>query len=193
MAFSRDLPDRTRVGGSGFTAFFWNGDPIPFMRQIAHVAPTPVGPGPTPIQPLDEPYPIDIITPAAITIGTLTMEIYELYRQKVWHNLSTITGEIDLVNIFIKLAADKTPVTITKVIWPPELGGVTNRKPTKDVFHNCVVTNVEDGETVEIGTMEITKRITVAYRRAVPVGYDDIKDDGKDNRAFRLSGTHTFP
>jgi hypothetical protein len=183
MAFSRSAKLRTRVAGSGFTAFFWNNDPIPFMRQIAHVAPTPVGPGPTPIQPLDEPYPIDIITPAAQTIGTLTLELYEVYNQKVWDNLSSITGEIDLVNVFIKLAADSTPVTIKKVIWPPTLAGQT-RKPSTDMFLNCVVTNIEDGETVEIGTMEITKRISVAYERTYRIGYDGARKDPDQNRAF---------
>jgi hypothetical protein len=192
MAFSRDIPHRTRVGGSGFTAFFWNNDPIPFMRQLAHVAPTPVGPGPTPIQPLDEPYPIDIITPAAQTIGTLTLELYELYGSKVWDGLSSLTGEIDLVNIFIKLAADETPVTIKKVIFPPTLAG-TNRSPTIDLFLHCVVTNVEDGETIEIGTMEVTKRISVAYRRTYRTGYDGARKDPSENRAFRLSDTHTSP
>lgn len=188
MAFSRDVPNRTRVGGSGFTAFFWNNHPIPFCRQLAYVAPTPVGPGPTPIQPLDEPYVKDIITPAAQTIGTLTMELYELYNRKVWDYFAEIAGEVDLVNIFITLAANKDPIDIKKVIWPPKLRGEQGN-PTVDTFHDCVVTNVEDGETVEIGTMEVTKRVTCAFTRVHRTGYDL----SKDNQAFELRNSHTVP
>lgn len=182
MAYSRSLPNRTRVGGSGFTAFFWRAAPIGFCRQLAHVSPTPVGPGPTPIHPLDEPYPIDIITPAAQNIGTLTMELYELYNRKVWDQLSDLTGELDLVNIFIKIASEKNPINLIRVVSPPTIRG-QSPKTYFDVFHKCVITNVEDGETIEIGTMELSKRISVAYTRTTRHGYDD---DPQVNRAFDL-------
>lgn len=173
MAYSRNLPNRTRVAGSGFTAFFWRSKPLGFCRQLAHTSPTPVGPGPTPIHPLDEPYPIDIVTPAAQNIGTLTMELYELYNRKVWDQLSLIAGSIDLVNIFIKVAAEKQPIQVVKVISPPTIRGESG-KPYSDHFHNCVITNVEDGETIEVGTMEVTKRLTVAYTHMTRVGYDKV-------------------
>src|SRR3954453_12203852 len=171
MPYSRSIENaRTRVGGSGFTAFFWRSKPIGFCRQLAHTSPTPVGPGPTPIHPLDEPYPIDIVTPAAQNIGTLTMELYELYNQKVWDQLSLVAGSRDLVNIFIAVA-EAEPITLVKVVFPPKLRGKTGN-PYSDHFYHCVITNVEDGETIEVGTMEITKRITVAYTRTQRVGYD---------------------
>lgn len=174
-SFSHSVPNRTRQGGSGFTSFFWNQQPIAFCRQLAHTPPTPVGPGPTPIQPLDEPYPIDIITPAAQTVGTLQLELYELYNRKVWDQLSIIAGSIDIVNIMIKVAASATPIQIVKVIQPPTLGGTvggTGLGKYFDIFHNCVITSVEDGETIEIGTMEITKRIQVMYTHTTRSGYE---------------------
>lgn len=183
MPFSRHLPNRTRVGGSGFTAFFWRSKPIGFCRQLAHTSPTPVGPGPTPIHPLDEPYPVDIVTPAAQNIGTLTMELYELYNMKVWDQLSLIAGSRDLVNIFIAVA-EADPIHIVKAVFPPKLRGTTG-KPYSDHFYNCVITNVEDGETIEVGTMEITKRITVAYTRTQRVGYDKFENTDRD-RAVEL-------
>lgn len=182
MPYSRNLPNRTRVGGSGFTAFFWKTEPIGFCRQLAHVSPTPVGPGPTPIHPLDEPYPIDIVTPAAQNIGTLTMELYELYNRKVWDQLSDLTGELDLVNIFIKIAAEPHPINLVRVVSPPTIRG-ESPKNYFDIFHQSVVTNVEDGETIEIGTMELSKRISVAYTRMTRHGYDF---DPQRNRAFDL-------
>jgi hypothetical protein len=182
MSFSHSVPNRVRVGGSGFTSFFWNQQPIAFCRMLAHTPPTPVGPGPTPIQPLDEPYPIDIVTPAAQTVGTLQLELYELYNRKVWDHLSIIAGSVDIVNIFIKVAASATPIQIVKVIQPPTLGGKTggHSKGGKyfDIFHNCVITSVEDGETIEIGSMEITKRISVMYTHTTRDGYEVY--DGKN-------------
>jgi hypothetical protein len=170
--YSRNINGaRTRVGGSGFTAFFWRTKPIGFCRQIAHTSPTPVGPGPTPIHPLDEPYPIEVITPAAQNIGTLTLELYELYNHKVWDSLSAIAGAVDLVNIFIRMAAMDEDIQVVKLISPPKLRGTTIA-PYAERFHRCVITNVEDGETIEIGTMEVTKRITVAYTHMTRDGAD---------------------
>lgn len=194
MAFTRNIPSRTRVGGSAFTIFLWQSDPIGFARQIGHVSPTPVGPGPTPIHPLDEPYPVEIITPAAQNIGTLTLELYELYNQKVWDNLKGLSGYVDLVNIFIAVAAMGRGVQMAKVIRPPNLGqsGSTDQstivsnapRPYTEYFHNCVITNVEDGETIEVGTMEISKRITVAYTSIT-------RDGAKSNLATALSQRDT--
>jgi hypothetical protein len=186
-SYSSALGHRTRVGGSGFTAFFWQHKPIGFCRQIAHTAPTAVGAGPTPIQPLDEPYPIDIVTPAAQTVGTLQLELYELYNMKVWDQLAIIAGSVDIVNVFIKVAASPTPIQVVKVVQPPTLTG--SKAPTYfDIFHNCVITAVEDGETIEIGTMEITKRITVMYTHTTRSGYatQDTRNAALDLRDGRI-------
>lgn len=179
-ARSHSIPNRARVGGSGFTAFFWQSQPIAFARQIAHASAPPVGPGPTPIQPLDEPYPIDIVTPAAQTIGTLTIELYEVYNRKIWDSLAEIAGAVDIVNVFIKVAELAPPgIRVVKVVQPPtKLRGVT-QSPYFDVFHNCVVTNIDDGETIEIGTMEITKRMTIAYTRTTRHDYQIPMDENK--------------
>lgn len=177
--YSHNINDaRTRVGGSGFTAFFWRTQPIGFCRQIGHVSPTPVGPGPTPIHPLDEPYPIEVITPAAQNIGTLTLELYELYNHKVWDALKDIAGEIDLVNIFIKIAEIGEDIQVVKLISPPKVRG-KQFDPYAERFHRCVITNVEDGETIEVGTMEITKRITIAYTHMT-------RDNANDNAAIKM-------
>jgi hypothetical protein len=184
--YSRDVSGaRTRTGGSGFTAFFWRSKPIGFCRQIAHVSPTPVGPGPTPIHPLDEPYALEIITPAAQNPGTLTLELYELYNHKVWDHLSLIAGSVDLVNIFIAVAAETDPITVVKLISPPTIRGV-KPSPYAERFHNCIISNVEDGETIEVGTMEVTKRITVMYTH--------ITRDGADaNQAIALRDGRSLP
>lgn len=128
---------------------------------------------------MDEPYPIEVITPAAQNIGTLTLELYELYNHKVWDALADIAGEIDLVNIFIKIAEIGEDIQVVKLITPPtKLRGI-QMDPYAERFHRCVITNVEDGETIEVGTMEVTKRITVAYTHMT-------RDNANANRAVAM-------
>jgi hypothetical protein len=156
------VKDRVRVGGSGFTVFTWQSKLIGFARQVAHTSPAPVGPGPTAIHPLDEPFPVEVITPAAQGMGTLTLELYELYGKQVWEQLSELTGAVDLVDIFIKVAAMRDPISVVKYIKPPTLRG-KRMQPYTEEYHGCVITNVLDGETIEVGTMEILKQMTIAY------------------------------
>lgn len=151
---------RGRVGGSGFTVFRWDGNLIAFARQISNVSPAPVGPGAVPIQPLDSRHPVQIITPEATSMGTLTVEIYELYGQKVWDKLKGLANSDDLVDIFHKVANTNKPISMSKHVNPP---GGANTKPYHETYFNCVITNVLDGETIEVGTMEILKQVTVGY------------------------------
>lgn len=174
---------RTRVGGSAFTVFTWQNQVIGFGQQIATVSPTPVGAGATPIQPMDSPYAIEIITPAAQTIGTITMQLKELYGQKVWEELAGLSGASDLVNIFIRMAAfglnsQGGGIQVSKIIRPPLLQGITPTNPLSssalnqiaagngaygEIYNNAIITNVQDGETIDIGTMDVNKQITIAY------------------------------
>jgi len=163
--------NRVRVGGSAFTVFRWEGVPLAYCRQVAHTSPTPVGPGPVPIQPMDARYPLQVITPAAAGMGTLTLDMYELYGAQVWERLGTsstqgsggiFSGAIDIVDIFVRQAAARNPIQVVKYIKPPQLRGRTFQAYTEE-YHNVVVTNVIDGETIEIGTMEVPKQITLAY------------------------------
>src|SRR4051812_48892674 len=155
-AFSQS---KFRVGGSGFTAFQWEGQIIGFAQGVSHRSPQPVAQWEA-IQPMDKRYPMQIITPAALGPGTLVIRIFERYNQKVWdqmmdftntaHSLGVSSGAFsDLVQVFITLAALNTPVTCVKVINPPVLqnaaGGFQSdgSKPLYgDVFHNCAITDI---------------------------------------------------
>lgn len=159
-------PRRARVGGSGYTTFYWDGTGsnklIAFARNVEHVSPAPVGPGAVPIHPLGEQHPIEIITPTATSSGQITLELYELYNKKVWDELSIIAGSNDLTEIFKAVAATKNDIKMYKIINPPRGAGNNDKKRT-DVYHGCVITNVADGEAIEVGTMEILKRVTIGY------------------------------
>jgi hypothetical protein len=179
--------NRARVRGSGFTIFTFAGQPIAFAQQISETSPTPVGPGPVAIHPLDEPYPVQVITPAASGMGSLTLNLYELYNQKVWDRLAAdvegsnsnpfggvgsndintnngvFDGAVDLVDVFIRQAEYSGNLNVVKYIRPPMIGGKKGT-PYAEQYHGCVITNIQDGEDVEVGAMEVIKQVTVAYR-----------------------------
>jgi hypothetical protein len=149
-----------RVGGSGYTVFRWRGKLVAFAQQVSHTSPTGVGPGPVPIQPLDAKHPEEIITPAATSMGQLQLQLYELYGRKAWDDLSILSGSHDLQEILERVAGTPDAIDMTKFVFPPAGSGVPNYSET---YHNCVITNVIDGETIEVGTMEVMKQIVVGY------------------------------
>lgn len=161
-----------RVGGSGFTAFYWQGQPIAFAQSVTVRAPQPVI-NPSVIQPLDARYPLQVITPGAITEGYLDVGLLELYNSKVWDRLIQIaTGNNsaranDLADVFFTMAALDKPINAVKTIIPPKnLQGDEELRPYGEIYHNCVITSVDDGETIDVRKMEIVKGITFAYTHA---------------------------
>jgi hypothetical protein len=170
--------DRARVGGSGFTVYSWGTTPLLFARQVSHQSPTPVGPGTVPIHPMDTPYPVELITPMAATMGSLTIEFYELYGSNVWERLPGLgrgngQGPVDLVGIFKEVANMGQPIRIFKYIRPPSIRG-KQMTPYTEEYHNCVVSQVVDGETIEVGTMEILKQMVVNYTHLTRGGRNDV-------------------
>lgn len=189
--------NRVRVGGSGFTVFHWRNQPLAFARQVAHTSPSPVGPGPVPIQPMDAAYPVQVITPEAAGMGTLTLELYELYGAQVWERLGataaqqasggSFNGAVDIVNIFRIQAALRDPIHVVKYIKPPTLRGKKMAAYTEE-YHNCVITDVLDGETIEVGTMEVLKQLTVGYTHMTRGGR---RGDGETTSGYNQPPTGT--
>lgn len=174
--------NRARVGGSGFTYFTFMGERIAFAQQVDYVSPQPVS-GPVAIHPMDAMYPVQVITPAAASMGSITLNLYELYNAKVWDRLGAkvgyvngsldtntatlgnalLTGAIDIVDVFIKVAAAKpSDLGVVKYINPPVIAGQQGTK-YREEFHNCVITDIRDGESIQVGTMEVIKQITVGF------------------------------
>lgn len=188
--------NRARVAGSGFTVFTWDNKPILFAQQITHVSPQPVA-GVVPIHPLDEPYPVELITPQAANMGSLTLELYELYGAQVWERLasylggdSKITGTgkgpVDIVGIFRAVANTPNPIRIIKYIRPPAIRG-KKMAPYTEEYHNCVISAVADGETIAVGTMEILKQITVNYTYMTRANENPVLDG---TRSANLGGVN---
>ena len=179
------IRNRVRVGGSGFTVFTFMGQPLAFCQQVSHTSPQPVGPGPVAIHPMDEPRPVQVITPAAAGMGSLVLNLYEIYGGKVWDRIgaldnaaasnlssdqnnqslgeSILSGAVDIADVFVRVAAiPPAHLSVVKFIRPPKIAGQEG-KTYYDIYHNAVITNITDGETIEVGTMEVLKQITVGY------------------------------
>jgi hypothetical protein len=197
--------NRVRVGGSGFTVFTWDDKPILFAKQIDHVSPTPVAPT-REIHPMDEPYPVELVTPQAAGMGTLTLQLYELYGGQVWERLAsylggdsaaagltkdTVTGKghgpVDIVGIFNAVANTPSPIRIVKYIKPPAIRGKTMRPYTEE-YHNCVISTVEDGEQINVGILEVVKNVVVNYTYMTRGGRNPMTE----RRSANLGGITTY-
>jgi hypothetical protein len=207
---SEFLKSRGRVGGSGFTIFTFGGQPIAFCQQVSYTSPQPVGGGASPIQPMDEPYPVEIMTPAAAGMGQVVLNLFELFgsngiASKVWDRLGlslgagfsasnpfgaltpenqstnfTLTGEsvknesnapfagaVDIVDVFVRQAQTEAhKLQIVKIVRPLNPNGPPGNaevQPYTEEYHGCAITNIQDGEQISVGTMEILKQITVNF------------------------------
>jgi hypothetical protein len=139
---------------------------------------------------MDTPYPVELVTPMAATMGTITLELYELYGANVWERLTGLAGNngggrgpVDIVGIFKAVANMSKPVTVFKYIRSPSIRGKPFRTYTEE-YHNVVVSQVMDGETIEVGTMEVLKQMTLNYTHLTRGGRNDSlvkKNIGYDN------------
>lgn len=176
-----NLPNTFRVGGSGFTAFHWQGHVIGFAQAVGHQSPQPVA-QPVAIQPLDAPRPLQILVPAAIGPGTLQLQMFEMYNSAVWDRIMAIVDSIpangtlgipasgvynDLVNVFLRMSAIGRGITASKIVYPPNAGvrGGPKVRHYAEQFHNCTITDIRDDENIQIGTMEVVKSMTVMYTK----------------------------
>ena len=66
------------------------------------------------------------------------------------------------MEVFYRVANTPNPIYVSKVIKPPRIRGKV-MPPYTFTYHNCVITDIGDGETIEVGTMEVLKTITIQY------------------------------
>jgi hypothetical protein len=165
---------------------------------------------------MDEPYPVELLTPVAAGPGSITLNMFELFgsggaASKVWDRLGArvgggtgnpfgsngvnntsnffnpsalgsssnpFDGLVDIVDIAIAQAQiNPALMQVVKYIRPLPLPGNT-LQPYSEEYNGCVITNVVDGENVEVGTLEIIKQITLSFRY--------VTRNGKVSQAFAL-------
>lgn len=149
---------RVRVVGSGFTTFNYKGQPLAFLDGVVDSGQRPFGQGFEPIIPIGASYPVEIATSRVLDMGTLTCTVRELWNEPVWWQLTGLAGAETIIDAWAALAADPGETTCQMIIKPP--GQPTWRSK---VYHDCVVTAIEDGETVNVGALSVAKNITIAY------------------------------
>jgi hypothetical protein len=152
---------KVRVVGSGFTTFNYRGRPIAFLEGVEDSgarAFSDAGQGYQFIHPLGSRTPVEIATSRVLTGGTLNLTIRELWDRQVWEHLQGLMGAANIVDVFELLARDPSYVTCQTIIQPP---GAT--RPRGKNYHNCVVVDIADNDTITVGALAVTKGIVVAY------------------------------
>jgi hypothetical protein len=156
---------KVRVVGSGFTTFYYKGKGIAFCEGVedsGQRAFSDLGQPYQFIQPLGASHPVEIATSRVLQGGTLILTIRELWNAPVWAQLSGLAGSNNIVDIFRALANDPNYVTCQTVIKPPGTQGQPAKWRGKN-YHNCTVVDINDGDTITVGSLAVTKGITVAY------------------------------
>jgi hypothetical protein len=153
---------RARVLGSNFTTFRYAGKNIAYLEEVSDSGQRPVAPVQE-VHPLGYRHPTELVAARAIRAGSLQLSIREIWHQEVWQQMAGLANSHDILEVFEALAAQVNYVTCTKIITPPD-----GRKYGK-TYHQCVITDITDGETFNIETMSIPKGVTVAYTHTTPL------------------------
>lgn len=154
-----------RVVGSGYTTFLYQGTPIAFCEGVedsGQRAFSDLGQPYQFIQPLGAEYPVEIATSRVLAGGTLMLTIRELWKAPVWWQLAGLAGTLNIVDVFKALARNPSYVTCQTIIKPP--GTENNSSAWRGkIYHNVVVVDINDGDTITVGALAVTKGITLAY------------------------------
>jgi hypothetical protein len=129
--------------------------------QLQDTPPSPVASA-TAVQPIDEAVPLEIVTAMAVGVGTLRCTFYELWNEPVWSMLPGLQGTANLLQV-LQAQINLGAITMQKVIKSPT--GIMRSK----VYHNVVITDIDEGESVNIGTMILPKTLTFQYCYSTPV------------------------
>jgi hypothetical protein len=139
----------------------WRGQRLAYLQTLQDTPPQPVA-GAQVVQPIDEETPLEIVTAVAVGAGTLRLTFYELWNEPVWAGLPGLEGTNNLLEV-LKRQIQLGEITCRKLIKSPS--GITRAR----VFHGCVLTDIDEGEQINIGTMTIPKTITLQYIKTTTV------------------------
>lgn len=150
-----------RLGGSGLTTMTFRGTRLAYLQTLQDTPPQPVA-GAQVVQPIDAETPLEIVTALAVGAGSLRLTFYELWNEPVWSRLPGLEGTNNLLDV-LKRQVQMGEVTCRKLIKSPS--GITRAR----VYHGCVITDIDEGEQINIGTMTLPKTITLQYVRTTTV------------------------
>lgn len=162
---------RVRVVGSNYTSFSYQGQPIAFCEGVedsGQKAFSDLGQPFQFIHPLGSIHPVEIATSRTLQGGTLILTIRELWNAPVWQQLVGLAGTNNIVDVFSALSANPAYVSCQTVIKPPGTAGNPSSWRGK-TYQNCTVVDIQDGDTITVGALAVTKGITVAYTHSIPL------------------------
>lgn len=149
------MESKTRIGGSGFTTMTFRGTRLAYMQTLQDTPPQPVA-GAQVVQAIDEAVPQEIVTSMAVGAGTMRMTFYELWNEPVWSGLPGLESTNTLLEV-LQRQVQLGEVRCTKLIRSPS--GIFRVRN----YHGCVLTDIDEGEQINIGTMTIPKTLTMQY------------------------------
>ena len=149
-----------RVVGSNYSIFRWRGQPIAYLENVSDGGVKPYG-AVEAIHPLGFDTPQEFAVPRALSFGTLSLTIRELWEKPVWQHLSGLAAANDILDVWRVLSQDPTAVTCQTIIKPPQ-GNIARIK----TYHNVVVNSIDDSEQVSLGAMSIARTIGCVYTHA---------------------------
>ena len=114
------------------------------------------------VQPIDEETPLEIVTAMAVGAGTCRLTFYELWNEPVWSRLPGLEGTNNLLDV-LKRQIQMGEISCRKMIKSPL--GITRAR----VYHGCVITDIDEGEQINIGTMTLPKTLTLQYIKTTVV------------------------
>lgn len=155
------MESKTRIGGSGFTTMTFRGTRLAYLQTLQDTPPQPVA-GAQVVQAIDEAVPQEIVTALAVGAGTLRLTFYELWNEPVWANLPGLEQTNTLLEV-LQRQVQLGEVRCTKLIKSPS--GIFRVRN----YHGCVLTDIDEGEQVNIGTMTLPKTITMQYTKTTIV------------------------
>jgi hypothetical protein len=155
------MESKTRIGGSGFTTMLYQNQRLAYLQVMQDTPPTPVATAQA-VQPIDESVPLEIVTAMAVGVGTIKCTFYELWNEPVWATLPGLQGTNNLLDV-LKRQVTLGTITMQKIIKSPS--GIMRAR----VYHNICVTDIDEGENVNIGTMTIPRTLTFQYCYSTPV------------------------
>ncbi len=153
---------RARNLGSNYTTFRYGGKSIAYLEKVVDSGVEPVA-GSVTIHPLGYRHPTEFVTARAVGAGFLTVTITEMWRQEIWQQLAGLANSHDIVDVFEAVARNGSGISCVKIISPP-----TGPKYGK-TYHNCIITQIQDGEDFSITSMNKMKDITIAYTHSTPL------------------------
>lgn len=155
------MESKTRIGGSGFTTMTYRGTRLAYLQTLQDTPPQPVA-GAQVVQAIDEAVPQEIVTALAVGAGTLRLTFYELWNEPVWSKLPGLEQTNTLLEV-LQRQVQLGEVRCTKLIRSPS--GIYRVRN----YHNCVLTDIDEGEQVNIGTMTLPKTLTMQYTKTTIV------------------------